>query len=103
MDTLEQFLSKTSNIPRSEYVTFNGFRPIYVRKYRNKITIANIAARKPGKGNFRRLLRWITNNYPDYLLEIECVHNQRLVQFLLNNGFTHSCESNYQLRHKTVV
>lgn len=86
MITLEKFLSPEHVRPRNLYVKFPGFKDLYVRKgpylirtetfkdYCESIQIANVTASRPGNGAFRELIDFLEQNYPQYVILVECVH-----------------------------
>ncbi len=85
--TLEEFFAQEYRFPKSLYVSYKGFRPIYVRKFHDTLTIANITANKPGKGHFTKLLQWLHEHYAGKQLILECVGNERFARYLLARGF----------------
>lgn len=86
MITLKEFLSPQHVRPRNLYVKFPGFRELYVRKgpyyirtdttaeYKETIQIANVTARKPGSGAFRKLISFLEENCPERVIVVECAH-----------------------------
>ena len=96
MQTLEQFLANPS--ARNAYVKHPGFRSLYIRytqmclgrtsatewRYARVLQIANIEAKKPGKGAFKRLMKQLESYRPLY---VECVHNQQFANGLRKMGF----------------
>lgn len=113
--TLEEFLTgPCKQHPRSSYVHFPGFWPIYMRwgpryiglqklgpaSYSAQfcpevVTIASVAARRPGRGEFKKLLDAIKKLQPNAVIFIECIHNTRFYDALQSRygfhreGFEH--------------
>lgn len=92
--TLEQFIEGMGKRPWSEYVTFPGFEPIYVRRgpcfigggYQDNIlTIANITAKKKNKGNFRKLVQYVQSKGLSIL--VENVLTEEFIAKLIHMGF----------------
>lgn len=92
--TLDQFIE---GIPNHAWVAELGFSGLYVRKgpiyvrlngeylKRDVLAIANIQARKPGKGFFTKLVERL---HPDHNLFVENIlDNERFEARLLKMGF----------------
>lgn len=94
---LAQFIEKAKNSvwpTQSEYVNYPGFSSFYVRYgdcfvngecLHNVLTVANIEARKPGKGTFTDFIRRQHRIGQD--VYVECVQNPRLCKWLESTGF----------------
>lgn len=92
---LEAFLAG----PRisGEYLCQPGFAKFYVRQsdghprsrpeVRRTIELANIRAKRPGAGAFKRLIAWICQRYPRHYILVECVQTDRFADGLLRMGF----------------
>jgi hypothetical protein len=99
MITLKTFLSADHVHPRNLYVKFKGFTDLYVRKgpyligtensreYKESIQIANVTARKEGRGAFRGLIDFLEKNYPERVIVVECVQTERLEAICRHMGF----------------
>lgn len=94
------------------WVEHNGFKSMYVRvtkRYINgnlidTIDIANIEAEHPGNGAFRNLILHLTNSWPQYIIYVESVLEDRFRQGLLRMGFK-QVENifNYYLPHESSL
>mgnify|MGYP001290617166 CR=1 FL=1 len=84
----------------SEYVRHPDFSGLYVRVYlasetrsesskHMTIVIANIAARKPGSGSWRRLIRSLRARYRLTPILVECVRNDDFAKHLMAHGWRH--------------
>jgi hypothetical protein len=82
-------------------VRFPGFNFLYVRHTQRYIRgeiaspvldLANIEAKKPGKGAFTKLFLHLRKTYPEYWLYAESVLNPRFEKKLLELGFTQVSE-----------
>lgn len=78
----------------SAYVSYPGFSSFYVRygacfvdgvRVCDVLTVANIEAKKPGKGKFTEFVRRQHMNGQD--VYVECVQNPRLRVWLEQHGF----------------
>lgn len=97
LDSLDEFIKKAkgSRIPRSAYVDYEGFEALYIRvgpkyilsKIHQVIDLANITAEKPGNGAFTSLLEYLERKYPEYMIHVESVLNDRFATKLLKMGF----------------
>ncbi len=94
MQTLDKFIAN-QNRPWSAWVLHPDFSSLYVRKTRifinheltpNFITIANITAKRKGKGAFRRLVAYLMEER-GFNVQVECIQNPRLEQHLLKEGW----------------
>lgn len=96
LQTLEAFMKGTGR--GNAYVTFPGFKGLYIRRnprfIRNldiiaepTIDIANLTAKKPGKGAFTHLFQHLRKEYPHLWIFVECVVNERFAAKLLRMGF----------------
>ena len=101
MLTLAQFiqLAPTGSILTNQYVRHPNFKSLYVR-YNNRryingefvfnvLDIANIQARKPGKGAFTKLIIHLRNTYPLLVLYVESIQNPRFADRLERMGFVY--------------
>jgi hypothetical protein len=95
--TLKEFIdSKRPGYTANAYVTFPGFAALYVRhafriingKYYWTLDLANAEADKPGSGAATRLIDWIFENYPETVIFVENVFNDRFEGKLERMGFT---------------
>ena len=97
LPTLDGFLTAAARTHlRSAYVRFPGFKYLYVRcnqRFINGavvgpvIDIANLTARKPGRGAFTKLFQHLRKVYYHYWIYVECVLNPRFEKKLLSLGF----------------
>lgn len=101
MKTLNEFLqiddiSTSFYKGKSEYVHHKNFTSLYVRKglyrfnteiFNNAIVIANITAKKRGKGYFSELIKELTTNFPGRPVIIENALNERFQNKLIRMGF----------------
>lgn len=99
--TFDQFL--VSDVVRNSHVTHPDFRTLYVRKgnlgvslgrYRDSfvrlektVSLARIAARRPGSGAFTRLVDRLMGIY-DVPVFVECVLDPRFADHLDRAGWT---------------
>jgi hypothetical protein len=81
---------------KSEYVHHKNFTSLYIRKglyrfnneiFNNAIVIANITAKKRGKGYFSELIKELTTNFPGRPVIIENALNERFQNKLIRMGF----------------
>jgi hypothetical protein len=98
LPSLDEFLER--DFPTNSYVRFPGFRQLYIRKAdiaitlvsrrylrcREVVTIANVIARRPGKGAFKTLVAYLILN--GKAVFVENVHNPRFRTKLLEWGYT---------------
>lgn len=96
MLTLEQFLESDE---RSLWVKFPGFKDLYVRQgpyhirtvtiseFRDSIQLANFAVTKDGKGTFRKLIDFLEENYPKFVIVVEQAQTKRLNDVCRHMGF----------------
>jgi len=97
LPTLDAFVrvTKSSFVPRTGYVMFPGFKPMYIRCTQHIINgirvqtldFANIEAMTPGRGAFTKLFKHCRKKYPTLILFVECVLNERFAKKLLSMGF----------------
>lgn len=98
--TIDQFiqvsLNKKSAFNSNSYVKEPGFQSLYLRHgrrlingkwYSNILDIANVEARKKGKGTFTSLIGRLRDKYPNMGIYVECVHNCRFHSKLEELGF----------------
>lgn len=95
--SLDSFIQNVGFGIRNSYVKEPGFSKLYVRHgrryicgklYSNILDIANIEARKKGKGTFSKLIERLRTEYPSMGIFVECVVNIRFEKKLLSLGFT---------------
>ena len=100
MLTLDRFLelAPIHETASNQYVKCSGFSSLYVRygsRYiegllvDNVLDIANIKARKFGKGSFTDLFIYLRTRYPDLVIYVECIQNLRFVKKLERMGFAY--------------
>lgn len=87
---------KTSRHGLNRYVTFPGFKSLYVR-YTSRyidgqfvspvLDLANAEASKPGNGAFTALIKHLRTNYPELWLYAESVLSERVAKKLERMGF----------------
>lgn len=110
--TFDEFIAR--KFPNNSYVDFPEFSSLYLRKGKvyvtlddeftyieNIITVAAIEAENPGNGAWTRLVEFLTNR--NYAIFVECVHNTRFGNKLLQMGFKKVNEhtgDHYLLNHK---
>ncbi len=96
LPTLDEFITGQWALAKNTYVREAGFRSLYVRlgsrnidgvTYPRVLDIANVTARKPGRGTFGRLLELLEADYPDVAVYVESVLNPRLLGWLPRHGF----------------
>lgn len=102
LKTLDDFMKSGAVGKRQNaYVRHPDFSNLYVRHSQRYIggeiaspvlDIANIEAKKPGKGSFTKLVEYLRSTYPDYWLYVESVLNPRFEKKLLTMGFTQVSE-----------
>ena len=100
--TLDEFLKDKEGRRGNAYVRFTGFSALYVRytqRYLKQqvrypvLDLANLAAKKPGRGSFTELFHYLRKNYPHLWLYVECVQTERFEKKLIDMGFTKSDHS----------
>lgn len=95
--TLDEFLER--KFPQNAYVKYPGFKDLYIRKtdkvvrFKDKssicqriITIANVTARRPGKGAYTTLAAYLVSK--GWAIFVENVHNVRFRKKLIKSGYT---------------
>lgn len=98
MKTFDEFIQSTIGhlFCHNGWVKHPGFSSLYVRagrgyigkrKYLNVITIANVTAKKTGKGTFTKFIHYIRKTYPKHNIIVENVQTQMFIDFLLRAGF----------------
>ena len=96
MQTLDEFIvGSTTNWPNNAWVRERGFESLYVRvarrhlegEWRVTIDIANVTARKPGRGTFTKLLQRLKKDYPHLTIFVESALEQRFRNKLVKWGF----------------
>ena len=97
--TLDAFIQSRLDgklFPRNAYVTEPGFSSLYVRLSERYIDgrvqhpvldLANLSAKKPGNGSFKKLIARLRTDRPELGLFVECVQTERFAQGLLKMGF----------------
>lgn len=96
--TLDEFIAAygTRTYTSNAYVKEKGFKFLYVRMsprlFREgpadpTLDLANLEARRPGKGTFKRLVTRLRQQYPHMTLFVESVMLQRFRDGLLRMGF----------------
>jgi hypothetical protein len=97
--TLDDFIQSRLDdkpFPRNAYVSAPGFRSIYVRvstrfvegKMQGPVLdLANLTAKRPGHGAFKRLIARLRHDWPNLGLFVENVLTERFSQGLLRMGF----------------
>ena len=102
MLTLDEFIqaAPAGKILKNQYVKHPDFSGIYVRyneqRYingemvSNVLDIANITARKPGKGAFSKLIVDLRQKHPLLVFYVECILNPRFADKLERMGFTYN-------------
>jgi hypothetical protein len=102
-DFITQALEKSW--PSNSYVREPGFSSLYVRvakryiegKMQTTIDLANMTAKRPGKGTFTRLVERLMTQY-GMIIYAECVLNPRLAGKLVRMGFVqHNDSDSYYL------
>ncbi len=97
LESLDDFIKNSKNIySRNAYVKEPSFKSLYVRmtertfegKRYPTLDLANIEVKKPGQGVFTALIKRLRETYPELVLFVECVHNERLQEKLKSIGFT---------------
>lgn len=79
-----------SEFPRAAHVVHEDFANLYVRAYKQTITIAVVQSKEPGRGAWRRLVRSLRRAYPNVYLYVESVGNLAFAQHLRQTGFEKS-------------
>lgn len=83
--------------PRNQHVTHPDWKTLYVRVTKRPldgeirdpvIDLANIEAKRPGKGAFRALVADLRKMYPQASIFVESVQPERFQAGLLRMGFT---------------
>jgi len=88
MQTLDEFIvGSTTNWPNNAWVRERGFESLYVRVARRHLDIANVTARKPGRGTFTKLLQRLKKDYPHLTIFVESALEQRFRNKLVKWGF----------------
>ena len=95
--TLDDFVrGAVAGRTRNSYVRFHGFKDLYVRYTKRHINggivspvfdIANMTARRPGRGSFAEFFSYLREAYPEFWLYVESVLNERFQRKLLSMGF----------------
>jgi hypothetical protein len=95
--TLDEFIAsvKAKPFPRSRWVEHEGFDGLYVRvgpryicgELVPTIDLANMNAILPGKGAFKKLVKHLQDNYPEYTIHVENVLTQKFQDGLIRMGF----------------
>lgn len=96
--TLDEFIQKHQDdklIWPNAWVNCDGFSGMYVRVNERSINgemlkiidLANIKAKEPGKGTFRRLISHLTKSWPEYTIHVESVLSERFKDGLIRMGF----------------
>jgi hypothetical protein len=100
--TLDEFLLEVVGGRGNAYVRFPGFATLYVRftkryllgKMQSPVLdLANMVAKKPGKGAFTALFEHIRTAYPEVWIYVECVQTPRFERKLEDMGFKKSDHS----------
>lgn len=100
LPTIDEFLGTSTLSPNNSYIDHPDFASLYVRKGKigvgikddgfywcNKcITIANIAAKNPGKGAFTSLVADLVHK--GWAIYVENARNPQFRDSLLNRGWT---------------
>ena len=101
--TLDEFMRPDQRF-KNQWLEHPEFSGLYVRKSRmiyfhkgdrrdkknlseKIIQLSNLAAKEPGKGAFTRLLAHIQETYPDYVVYVENVLEDRFARHLKKIGF----------------
>lgn len=97
LPTLDEFMARDGR-PNNSYLDHPEFKDLYVRKgeivvrfngnnyiCERVITIANVEAKKKGRGAFTRLVAELAGK--GLAIFVECVHNPRFRRKLLELGF----------------
>lgn len=95
--TLDELIKKSQDDGwrSNSWVEHEGFKYMYVRvtkryiegKFVDTIDLANIEAEHPGNGAFRNLILHLTNSWPQYIIYVESVLEDRFRKGLLRMGF----------------
>jgi hypothetical protein len=97
--TLDEFLLEVVGGRGNAYVRFPGFATLYVRftkryllgKMQSPVLdLANMVAKKPGKGAFTALFEHIRTAYPEVWIYVECVQTRRVTTAVLARASTWS-------------
>lgn len=95
--TLDEFIAsvKVKPFPCSRWVEYEGFDGLFVRvgqmyicgELVPTINLANINASLPGKGAFKKLVKYLQDNYPEYTIHVENVLTPKFQDGLIRMGF----------------
>ena len=96
MNIDELIASSAGKLNVREYLEHPDFSTLYVRvttryinnQYVKTIDLANLEAKNPGNGSFKKLVNYLLDKYPEYTLYVECVLTERFQKGLIKMGFT---------------